>query len=182
MNVSAGVRALNPDLFPGTFAEPGGVKVVPVVKESLMTRHAVTVKNGNILEGLKGGKNRLRQDTKGMNKLEAEFHEFLLREFGDVNLGAVVTAQAFTLLLANGLRYTPDFVVMNPCCYRVAGDRTKDQRAYRMLAFETKGFMRDDAGAKIKMAARVYPWMTFTLVSKRSKKNGGGWDMQEILP
>lgn len=70
-----------------------------------------------------------------------------------------------TLLLANGLRYTPDnFIAL-----------------IRPAFFEVKGFMRDDAAAKLKMAARVHNWATFYLVTKLPKKHGGGWDIREVL-
>lgn len=151
MPTSEAVRKLNPDLFSGPSEMPS--------KESLVSRHAVT----------KEGK-RLRQDTKGPNKLEREFHEYLKTEFNE-ECGQRVHEQSLTLVLANGVRYTPDFVVV----HRITA-------GWWMLAFETKGFMRDDAAVKIKVAARAYPWIKFHLVTKKKKKDGGGWAIEEVLP
>ncbi len=41
---------------------------------------------------------------------------------------------------------------------------------------EVKGFMRDDAAVKLKVAAKMHPWWTFRLV-KKSKK---GWDIKLV--
>lgn len=38
---------------------------------------------------------------------------------------------------------------------------------------------RDDAAVKLKVAARTFPWIAFHLVTKRK---GGGWDIQAVLP
>lgn len=43
-----------------------------------------------------------------------------------------------------------------------------------MECHEVKGFWRDDARAKIKIAADLYPFR-FIAVMKRRKKDGGGW-------
>jgi hypothetical protein len=72
-----------------------------------------------------------------------------------------------TLKLANGVRYTPDFIVaLSPVVQEIA----------QVLAFETKGFLRDDAGVKIKVAAQQWPWIAFHLVTKRK----GGWDVERV--
>ena len=106
---------------------------------------------------------RLRQDTKGPNKTEKAFEEWLRTHWTFEYLHV----QGVTLLLANGVRYTPDFVVSD---------------GVEISAFETKGFMRDDASVKIKVAARVFPWIRFHLVTKQSKKDGGGWTIEKVLP
>lgn len=93
-----------------------------------------------------------------LNKLETAWQDELRRTYPD----ATIRAQSVTLVLANGVRYTPDFF-----------DLTNRR------AWETKGFMRDDAAVKIKMAATLYPEITFTLVTK---VRGGGWNHQEMLP
>lgn len=106
----------------------------------------------------RAGAKRLRQRTgPKFNKTEAAFLEWL-QERHDTG---TIRAQAVTLVLANGVRYTPDFTNL-----RLG------------LAWETKGFMRDDAAVKIKVAAAAYPEIRFHLVTR----NGGTWDVQEILP
>ena len=52
----------------------------------------------------KDAKPRLRQSSKGPNKTEAAFAAYLRAQ----DPGNVVLEQAVTLVLANGLRYTPD--------------------------------------------------------------------------
>ena len=103
----------------------------------------------------------LRQRTKGPNKLEAAFAAYLR----GYNPGAVIHEQAVTLLVANGVRYTPDIFSPGTLSF-----------------YETKGFMRDDAAVKIKVAAGVHPWATFYLVTKIKASKGGGWNIQRILP
>jgi hypothetical protein len=106
------------------------------------------------------GKKRLRQSSTGLNKTEAAYLEHLRGGYP----GGQIYTQAITLKIGNGVRYTPDFVII---------DKPS------VTACEVKGFMRDDAAVKVKVAASLYPWITFFLVSKRK---GGGWDIQEILP
>lgn len=69
--------------------------------------------------------------------------------------------EAVTLTLAPDCRYTPDFMVVE-----TDGSIRFD---------ETKGFWRDDAKVKIRLAARLFPEFRFTARRKRPKKEGGGW-------
>ena len=94
-----------------------------------------------------------------MNGLERAYAEHLEMLRG---MGAILwwCFESITFKLADGCRYTPDFVVMMP-----NGD---------LEARETKGWWRDDARVKIKCAAEKYP-LKFTAVKKQSKKDGGGW-------
>lgn len=106
---------------------------------------------------------RLRQSSKGPNKTEAAFAAYLRAESCS-NGDRPLFEQSVTLKLANGLRYTPDIFRPLPT----------------PVFFEVKGFMRDDAAAKIKMAASLHRWATFYLVSRRGR-TCGGWDIQQIL-
>ncbi len=67
--------------------------------------------------------------------------------------------------LADNTFYTPDFAVM-----LVGGE---------MEAHEVKGFWQDDARAKIKIAADMYP-LRFVAISAKTKKDGGGWKVEEF--
>lgn len=117
-------------------------------------------------------KPRLRQDRKGPNRLEREFEAWLREEF--MNARVQIHPQAVTLRLANGVRYTGDVAMwMEP---------EKHLNDGQLSIWECKGFMRDDASVKIKVAARVYPWIKFHLVTKRRKQAGGGWDIEEVRP
>ena len=100
-----------------------------------------------------------------MNKTEAEFAEYLKQqEF----TGAIVSFsfEAVKLRLANNTFYTPDFFAMN-------SDQT-------ITLYEVKGLWRDDARAKIKVAADKFPMFRFVAVQKQAKKHGGGWTFEEF--
>ena len=66
------------------------------------------------------------------------------------------------LRLADSTFYTPDFAVM------LANGQ--------MEMHEVKGFWRDDARAKIKIAASIYPFRFIAV----TKARGGGWGVEEF--
>ncbi len=67
--------------------------------------------------------------------------------------------------LADNTFYTPDFAVM-------LADGALE-------AHEVKGHWQDDARAKIKIAADMYP-LRFVAIQARPKKDGGGWKVEEF--
>lgn len=69
------------------------------------------------------------------------------------------------LRLADNTFYTPDFAVMS-------ADGVLEM-------WEVKGHWMDDARAKIKIAADTYPFR-FKAFVVRSKKDGGGWKLEEF--
>ena len=83
-----------------------------------------------------------------------------------------VAPHALTLKLGNGVHYTPDFIA-----YHQAVDPYGDTD--HVYAFEVKGFMRDDAAVKLKVAASLFPWIKFSLATK---KKDGSWDVQRVFP
>lgn len=97
-----------------------------------------------------------------MNKTEAEYGALLaqMKMAGEIQWYAF---EGMTFKLADNTRYTPDFSVM---------------RADGLIeCHEVKGFWRDDARVKIKVAAELFPFR-FIAIKKRAKKAGGGWDME----
>lgn len=66
------------------------------------------------------------------------------------------------LRLADGTFYTPDFAVIN--------------ENFRLEFIEVKGFVRDDAMAKFKIAARLFPFARFRMIRKLKISEGGGWE------
>ncbi len=114
-------------------------------------------------------KARLRQKKALLNKTEAAFLAWISEQGGE-NYGPTLS-QAITLRIANGCRYTPDFIRVWK--YEVNADIT----THSILAYEVKGFMRGDAAVKLKVAASIYPWIKFHLVTKKK----GSWIIQEIL-
>ena len=127
-------------------------RVVPVaaVKESLTTQRPQYA-----LGRLKTGE---------MNKTEAEYtaHLEALKTAGEI---VWFKFEGVKLRLADNTFYTPDFMVMG---------------ANGLIEMhEVKGFWMDDARAKIKIAADMYPFR-FLAIKAKAKKNGGGWDQENF--
>lgn len=97
-----------------------------------------------------------------MNKTEAAYdqHLALLQHAGEILWRKF---EGLKLRLADNTFYTPDFAVM-----------TADGV---IECHEVKGFWQDDARAKIKIAADMYPFR-FIAIKVRAKKAGGGWEME----
>jgi hypothetical protein len=105
---------------------------------------------------------RLRTGEK--NKTEAAYGDHLeqRRLTGDV---IWFRFEGIKLRLADNTFYTPDYFVM-----RSDG---------HLEVHEVKGFWRDDARVKIKVAAEMYPFR-FIAVKAKPKRDGGGWEMEEF--
>ena len=110
----------------------------------------------------------LRQAHVGLNKTESAFLGHLKATYGPLQ---PVLAQSVTLKLANGVRYTPDFIVIQAPVFE------PDVKTC-LIAYEVKGFMRDDAAVKLKVAASAYPWIAFNLVVRKK----GKWQITPVLP
>jgi hypothetical protein len=105
------------------------------------------------------GLGRLKTGT--MNKTETAYKKYLegLKMSGNILWYAF---EGLTFRLADNTRYTPDFIVLK-----------KDMT---LEAHEVKGFWRDDARVKIKVAADLYP-IKFIAVKK---PKCGGWEVEEF--
>lgn len=102
-----------------------------------------------------------------MNKTEYAYYQHLRLQ----KLAGEVLDFGFEthrLVLANNTSYTPDFSVLMT-------DGTIEMH-------EVKGFWRDDARVKIKVAARKFYYYTFKAIQRLPKKQGGGWDVELIKP
>jgi hypothetical protein len=107
-------------------------------------------------------KGRLKKGE--MNKTEAEWEaELRLQQLA----GEIIWYKwnCLKLRLADNTFYVTDFLVL--------------QLDGLLRVDEVKGFWTDDARVKIKVAADMYPFI-FTAVSKRAKKDGGGWKIEEF--
>lgn len=105
-------------------------------------------------------------DEAKLNKTEAAFLAVLQKGMVGVR-HSWVGVQNITLKLADDTRYTPDF-------FGLCEDGN-------LIAYEVKGFFRDDAKVKIKVAARMFPWIRFVLV----RKEGGQFSpfkLEEVKP
>ena len=105
-----------------------------------------------------------RLKTGEMNKTESAYRTDLLlrQQAGEV---AWFKFEGVKLRLADNTFYSPDFAVM------LANGQ--------MEMHEVKGFWQDDARVKIKVAADLYPFR-FIAVRPRAKKDGGGWEIEEL--
>lgn len=122
--------------------------------------------------GKGGGVNRFqnkilalgRLKTGQMNKTEQAYSDRLelLRGTGHV---AWFKFEGVKLRLADNTFYSPDFAVM-----LASGE---------LEMHEVKGHWHDDARAKIKIAADLYPFR-FIAVKVNPKKDGGGWTVEEF--
>lgn len=72
--------------------------------------------------------------------------------------------QNITLKLADDTRLTPDFSFI--------------QNSGRFVFVDVKGFQREDALIKMKVAARQFPMFDFLIV----KRNGDRWDVTKVKP
>ena len=106
-----------------------------------------------------------------MNKLEQRFWEMVqeaIKRDGTVYVDGLlipreIRYEAVTLKLADGLRYTPDFMILDDLGH--------------IHFVETKGFWRDDARAKIKMAAEKFQEYRFVSASWTKRD---GWSFEEF--
>jgi hypothetical protein len=98
-------------------------------------------------------------DEAKLNKTEQAYLNYI-RCLGFTWIGV----QNVTLKLAHDTRYTVDFVTVDK-------NGVTDMR-------EVKGFFRDDAKVKIKVAARMFPWLRFLVV----RKTKNGWEHEEVKP
>ncbi|WP_314435903.1 DUF1064 domain-containing protein [Massilia timonae] len=105
-----------------------------------------------------------RLKTGTMNKTEAAYAATLdaRRHAGEV---AWFKFEGIKLRLADNTFYTPDFAVM-------LADGSLEMH-------EVKGYWQDDARAKIKIAADLYP-LRFVAIMAKPKKEGGGWLTEEF--
>lgn len=125
-----------------------------------MTKPRMTVEEYRALQGKQNGKKRGE-----VNKTEGDFER---DELAPLKLSGVVVDYKYESVkfrLANGAWYTPDFVAW------VHGKQ-------RPMVYEIKGFWREAARVRIKVAAELYPQYQFIAVQKKRKKDGGGWEYE----
>jgi hypothetical protein len=87
----------------------------------------------------------------------------------DVRLSPLIrqiAREPVTFRLAGRTRYTPDF-----------GIWPEPASDWRFTLVEVKGFMRDDAAVKIKVAADLFPQFRWLLVYR---EKGGGWRVHNV--
>lgn len=97
----------------------------------------------------------------GRSKTQAAWAEHLdlERAHGSVSFWL---EEAVSLRLADRTWYRPDFLVVRP--------------NGQIEMHEVKGFWRDDARAKFKIAAELHPWAKFWVIMRAK---GGGWSVEQ---
>jgi len=131
--------------------------------QTVLTRHAApdTSRPPFKLPANQAGQFALgRLPTGTMNKTEAAYDAFLCQQRW---AGAVLwhKFEGVKLRLADNTFYTPDFIVLPASGF--------------LEVHETKGFWRDDAKVKIKVAASIYPFRFIAV-----KKVKSGWEREEF--
>ena len=107
-----------------------------------------------------GAKPTARAPHSRMNRTEARFAREVL-ELWKTATGGSYFFEAIKLRLAKATFYTPDFIVFD---------------ASGATFYEVKGFWRDDARVKLKVAAEMFPWFKFVVV----KATRRGWLFEEV--
>ncbi len=105
-----------------------------------------------------------RERASRMNGTEAAYATVLegLKQAGQVHW---YSFEPWKLRLADGAYYKPDFGVMTADGF--------------LECHEVKGFWREAARVRIKVAASLYPFR-FVAVQKVPNKDGGGWKYEEF--
>ncbi len=103
----------------------------------------------------------------GMNKTERAFAEMLNQNLSSRQYQWA--REPLKLRLAGRTWYTPDFGVWY--LFNV------EASLGNLTLVEVKGFMRDDASVKIKVAANLYPMWRFLLVRREGRH---GWNVREV--
>lgn len=105
----------------------------------------------------------------GMNKLERAFRDRVLEPAYVAHRIARYWREPVKLRLAGRTYFAPDFLVELP-----SGEHGL---APRLIFVETKGWMRDDAAVKLKVAAADYPCFGWLLVT-RPRRNQ--WEARPV--
>lgn len=96
------------------------------------------------------------KNEKGQNRTEAKFEEQVLAVLKAAGEVRGYWFEPFKFLLAGSTSYRLDFLVQ--------------RRDGSMAGVEVKGFMRDDAAVKVKVAAAHNPWLDI-YVAKLERRN-----------
>lgn len=108
-------------------------------------------------------------ESDGMNKLERAFRDQVLEKAYVAHGIARYWREPIKLRLAGRTWYAPDWLVEIS-----AGEHGLPSR---LVFVETKGFMRDDASVKIKVAAAEYPCFEWLLVTRPKHRR---WEVRLV--
>jgi hypothetical protein len=128
----------------------------------MTTPHSKTVNAKNRLYALG------RLPVGVMNQTEARFERHLAEH---KLIGAVLwyKFEAIKLRLGDNTFLTVDFAIMH-------ADRSIELCDVK----GSKSVFQEDAKAKMRIAASLYPLFRFTVAYPRSRRDGGGWVVEEV--
>ena len=146
-------------------------KVLKAAIEGTLKAPSAAQERKSLLQGvnpaypLLKAKGRTRKTPGQMNKTESAYAQHLeaLKQSGKI---LEFYYEPMGLKLAPKTFWHPDFLVLTP--------------AHFLEIHECKGFMEDHANVKIKVAAKMFWWMTVYIVRKKPLKQGGGWSLVEV--
>lgn len=110
----------------------------------------------------------LKQSTKGPNKTETRFENEYLKPMLMAKEIESYAFEALTLKLANGCRYTPDWMT-----------KPTDAKPITFYEIKARNMIYDDAIVKLKVAADRFPYFYFYLCAYDAKTK---WTIQRIFP
>jgi hypothetical protein len=176
MTYSKDTIARNPEIFGAGGGAEKELRSLPIRRDGGNTGQVsdgqVTACNNPIQQSSNARParpSRIRQHVKPkLNQTERDALEWLKRDY---QMAYDLRPHAIRLELANGCLYTPDII----------GSPTAHNPDPYIRAWEVKGkHAWDDSIVKLKVAAREWPSIRFTLLWRERKH--GPWLEQEVLP
>ena len=141
----------------------------------IATRNQKTQKPPALPEGgkLKGVSGVIRQSSRQPNKTELRFEQEYLKPWLATKEIEGYDYEAITLKIANGCRYTPDWVAWrNPCTV------PSGLRVGLFYEIKARDMIWDDAIVKLKVAASKFPQFEFYICAYSKT----GWTIERVLP
>lgn len=157
---------MSKDSKPTKTAEDDWYGVEPVAHQPTKGRAAMTVRNK--VTAPTRARGRTRRTPGEMNGLEKAWSLHLAEQ---KHAGLIVDWWFEPMSIRLGrpaCSYKPDFMVITSDGY--------------VEFHETKGYMEAAANIRIKVAADKFPQFVFRLIRKKTKKQGGGFDVQVVGP
>lgn len=133
---------------------------IGLIAESIQKEHLKKTQrlDRRELEGASSFAIKPSHDEDKLNKTERAYLHHLRAQPNNVWVGV----QNLTLKIADDCRLTPDFAVLDA--------------SGKLTLIDVKGFQREDALIKMKVAARLFPMFEFSIV----KREGVGWSEQIV--
>lgn len=119
----------------------------------------------------RGNAGKKKRDDGYDSQLEADYAQHLaaLKLAGKIE---DFVYHPFRMKIAGGAYYTPDFIVI------AKPDVAWDQGYSQIEIHECKGFWRESAAVRVKVAADKFPWFRFRIVSWARKTDP--WKFEDV--